>query len=95
MDKRLSICIWDLDNERLENIDRKVRKSLSKLGVSACLTSNSEPPLVARMNLTGRVPALEINDTFWSQVPGSEFSQEACDQLIALAVKNCDPKTEE
>lgn len=87
MNTCFDICIWDLDSERIANLDRKIRVSLATLKLRAHLHSNVEPPLVARMNLTARVPVLEINGVFWGQTPGKEFSQEACDRLIRLAAQ--------
>lgn len=78
----LDICIWDLDSDRIANIEKKLRSSLARLGVRGHLHSNAEPPLVERMNLTKHVPVLEIGGAFWRQSPNKEFSQDACDQLV-------------
>lgn len=95
MSTNLDICIWDLDSERIENIEKKVRASLVRFKAKAKVHSNAEPPLVARMNLTAQVPVLEINGFFWSQAPGKEFTQEACDSLISLVVQQYCPKNME
>lgn len=95
MDTYLDICIWDLDSERIANLDKKIRISLTKLKLQAHLHSNVEPPLVARMNLTARVPVLEINGVFWGQTPGKEFSQEACERLLSLAAQQYGHKDKE
>lgn len=79
----LTITIWDNDADRIAEIDRNLRKSLSGLKMQALILSNAEPPLLARENLLDRVPVLEIAGKYWSKKPGKAFTIQDCVQLLS------------
>lgn len=79
----LTITIWDNAADRIAEIDRNLRKALSDLKMQALVLSNSEPPLLARENLLGRVPVLEIAGKYWSKTPGKAFTIRDCVQLLS------------
>ena len=57
------------------------------VGVKGTVVSQSEPPLVSRMNLTNRIPVLEVDGLFWSQQPGKEFDKKSCVELIQIIME--------
>ena len=76
------ITIWDDDAERIAQADRHIRAACRELGLSAVIDSQSEPPLLARMNLTGKTPAFEINGLYWKIRTGAVPSVESCIRLL-------------
>lgn len=84
--KFLNITVWDSDAARIAGIERKLHVALRECGAKGRVDSMSEPPLLARRNLTYRVPVLEIDGVYWSQQPMREFSREACLQLVRMAL---------
>ena len=78
----LKITIWDTDARRIAEIDRNLQAALFELKIQALVLSNSEPPLLARENLLGRIPVLEIAGNYWSKTPGKAFSRQECAALL-------------
>ena len=78
----MEIAIWDIKPSRIAEINRNLRAALYEAGMKANIMIMSEPPLVARMNLTERVPLLEIDGMYWSLKPGETISREACLSLL-------------
>lgn len=85
--KTLKITIWDLDARRIASIERKLYEAMKEYGVKGVVVSQSEPPLVSRMNLTGRIPVLEVEGLFWSQRPGIEFDKASCSEFIRIIME--------
>lgn len=82
MEKDLEVVIWDLDAKRIHEIDCNLHNAAGSLGMKAKISSMSEPPLVARMGLSGRVPVLEIKGDYWSLPDGVEISEKNCTTLL-------------
>lgn len=82
--KFLKITIWDSDAARIAGIERKLYAAMKECGAKGRVDSMSEPPLLARMNLTCRVPVLEADGMYWSREPMREFSQAACTKLVRM-----------
>ncbi len=78
----MEISIWDIKPERIAEINKNLRAALYEAGMKANIMIMSEPPLVARMNLTEKVPLLEIDGMYWSLKPGETISQSACLALL-------------
>ena len=85
--KTLKITIWDLEARRIASIERKLYEAMKEYGIRGVVVSQSEPPLVSRMNLTGRIPVLEVGGLFWSQQPGKEFDKAACAEFIKIIME--------
>lgn len=80
----LRIIIWDLNAERISVIDRNLCLALQNRGIRGEIICMSEPPLLARMGLSHKVPVLEIGGMHWSHTPGEEISIEACEKLLSI-----------
>lgn len=78
----MRITIWDIDPERISQIDKNLNTALNELGVRAVVASNAEPLSLERENLLPRLPVLEINDLYWSLKPGKVFSKAECKSLL-------------
>ena len=78
----MRITIWDIDPERIAQIDKNLNMALIELGVRAVVASNADPLSLERENLLPRLPVLEINDLFWSLKPGRAFSKAQCKSLL-------------
>lgn len=78
----MNIRILDIDARRIAEIDRSINLALREMRIDALVTSNSEPPSLAREGLIGKVPVLEIAGKYWS-IPGKRaFTKEECIQLL-------------
>ena len=82
--KDIRITIWDLDADRIHNIERKLYEAMREYGVKGLVSSQSEPPLVSRMNLTNSVPALVVDGLFWTLEAGRDFDKTACREFIHI-----------
>ena len=78
----MHIVIWDIDAERISQIDKNLNRALNELGLRAVVASNAEPLSLERENLLPRLPVLEINCLYWSLTPGKVFSKEQCKSLL-------------
>jgi thioredoxin 1 len=67
------IILWESEGERIRTCLLAVHEALNELGLKAIVTVNSEPPLIGRMQLWGRLPVLEIKGLYWSLRPGCAF----------------------
>lgn len=81
------ITIWDLDAKRIAHMEKKLYEAMRECGVKGIVDSQSEPPLVFRMNLANRIPVLEVEGLFWMWEPGKEFDQTACRELIHIILE--------
>ncbi len=80
----MEIILWDLDLNRVAEISRNLRLALKEADMKANLIIMSEPPLISRMNLTHRVPILEIEGEYWSLRPGETITKKQCSQLLNI-----------
>lgn len=79
------IIIWDESAPRLNAMEPNLRVALHRLGIKAHIQTNCEPPLLARHNLTGTTPAVQINGgDFWRHTVGEVITVE---QFMALLHK--------
>lgn len=85
--KGLKITIWDLDTQRIAHIEKKLYEAMRECGVKGMVASQSEPPLVSRMNLANRIPVLEVEGLFWMQEPGKEFDKTDCLEFIHIILE--------
>lgn len=95
MRKHIDIAIWDSEAERLHAIERNLRLGHAQSGSERRLSCQSEPPLLGRMGLTGRVPVLEIDGLYWSRGQGREFSPQECEELLARIMREEIPKPDQ
>ena len=95
MRKHIDIAIWDSEAERLHAIERNLRLAMRNLGLSGGISCQSEPPLLGRMGLPGRVPGLEIDGLYWSRGQGREFSPQECEELLARIMREEIPKPDQ
>ena len=84
----MHIVIWDIDAERISQIDKNLNRALNELGLRAVVASNAEPLSLERENLLPRLPVLEINGLYWSLTPGKVFSKEQCKSLLRKICAN-------
>jgi len=66
------ITIWDDHPSRAVNIHGKLVAAMQKMKIKASISIQSEPPLIARQNLTGKTPTIEIAGAYWCKTPGTE-----------------------
>ena len=76
------IILWESDGETIRACELAVYKALKELGLKATVTVNSEPPLIGRNQLWGRLPVLEIQGQWWSFHPGRAFTAEQVTRLF-------------
>ena len=86
----MHITIWDIDPERISQIDKNLNMALNELGLRAVVASNADPLSLERENLLPRLPVLEINDRYWSLKPGRVFSKTQCKSLLRKIYPNRD-----
>lgn len=79
-----NITIWDTHAGRIAQIERNLLAAMKRAGVRVVVDSQSEPPMVSRMNLLHRVPTLEVDGMFWTLEPGETISEESCLQLLTV-----------
>ena len=79
-----NITIWDTHAGRIAEIERNLLAAMKRAGVRVVVDSQSEPPMVSRMNLLHRVPTLEVDGLFWTLEPGETISEESCLQLLTV-----------
>ena len=77
------IILWESEGETIRTCQLAVYEALKELGLKAIVTVNSEPPLIGRMQLWGRLPVLEIRGLHWSLRPGCAFRAEDLKPLFS------------
>ena len=82
MNEKRKIVIWDTDARRAAEISRNLGLAMRATGVRRDLEIMSEPPLVARTGLNGRLPALEADGMFWTWKVGEGIPEEAAAALL-------------
>lgn len=78
----MGIVIWDEDVHRIQRMESAVGRVLGRLNVKMAVSSNCEPPLLARHNLYGKTPALQIGQDFWSKTPGRDLTDAELEGLL-------------
>ncbi len=81
----LEIIIWDENTNRIQEISKNLAKALQISNKKANVILNSEPPLLARMQLSHRCPVIEINNLYWEY--GKNPQTITAEQLVALLNK--------
>jgi len=76
------IILWESDCKTIRACEIALHEALKKLGLKAIVTINSEPPLIARNQLWGRLPVLEIQGLHLSLRPGCAFTVEELTRLF-------------
>jgi hypothetical protein len=76
------ITIWDEKPLRAARIHEKLSLAMQKLKIRAGISIQSEPPLIARQNLGGQTPAIEIEGKYWRIGQGKEPDQAAITSLM-------------
>ena len=84
---RFNVTIWDTNAGRIAEIEKNLLMAMKKAGVLLDIDSQSEPPMVSRMNLLHRMPTLEIDGLFWTLEPGEIISENSCVELLAILKK--------
>jgi hypothetical protein len=70
------INLWDESAQRLHAMEANLAVALRRLGITAQIQINSEPPLLARAGLSGKTPAIQVNDgDFWRHTIGEAISE--------------------
>ena len=83
------ITIWDDSAQRLHAMEASLVIALRRLGIKAQLLTNSEPPLLARVGLTGKTPAIQVNDgDFWRHTAGEAISESQFVSLLSRLRKD-------
>lgn len=82
------IILWESNGETIRACELAVYKALKELGLKATVTVNSEPPLIARNQLWGRLPVLEIQGLHWGLRPGCAFRAEDLKLLFSKIFAN-------
>jgi thioredoxin 1 len=77
------IILWESKGETILACQLAVYEALKELGLKAIVTVNSEPPLIGRNQLWGRLPVLEIRGLYWSLRPGCAFRVEDLKPLFS------------
>lgn len=84
------ITLWEISSDRIHACEGALYEALKELGLKREIVINSEPPLISRYELWGRLPVLEIEGWYWSLYPEEAFTKV---QLIRLFEKIF-PRTE-
>lgn len=82
MSNTLYVTIWDDDVERIESITKNLYEAAKPFGCAMRISSMSEPPLLARMQFTGKTPVLEIGGIYWQLRSGEVPNLESCKKLL-------------
>ncbi len=77
----LRIVVLDHDVERIRACARAVHQAVKQLGIDAEVTINCEPPYLSRLDVWGRLPALEIEGLIWNRKSTEAFT---CDEVVGL-----------
>jgi len=77
------IILWESNGETIRACELAICEALKELCLKAVVTVNSEPPLIGRNQLWGRLPVLEIHGLYWSLRPGFAFRTEELKHLFS------------
>ncbi|MFR3975514.1 MAG: hypothetical protein ACLTZ2_05630 [Desulfovibrio sp.] len=76
------IIIWDSNPERIAACYNNISLAMKELRLKLPVEIMSEPPLISRAGLTGRLPSLEINGNYWTWKTGEIITKEAACSLL-------------
>lgn len=82
MSNTRKIVIWDTDARRATEISRNLGLAMRAAACRYDLEIMSEPPLVARAGLNGRLPVLEVDGMLWTWKVGEGIPEEAAAMLL-------------
>lgn len=82
MNEKRKIVIWDTNAGRASEISRNLGLAMRTTGLRYDLEIMSEPPLVARTGLNGRLPVLEVDGMLWTWKVGEGIPEEAAVTLL-------------
>jgi len=83
------IVIWELSAERIQAMERSLRRAMRRLGLAAQVQFNSEEPLLSRHQLLGSTPAVQVNGgELWRCRPGESITEEEFVDLFTLLRRN-------
>jgi len=88
----MQITIWDTNTSRIVRLEENLNHALAAFGESALVLLESEAPRIARHNLYGKTPVLEIDGSFWMTEKVNEIITK--EEMVSLlkAVFNREPK---
>lgn len=78
------IILWECNVEVIRACEQAIYKTLKELGIKATVVVNSEPPLIGRNQLWGRLPVIEVRGLNWSLRPGCAFKVEDLKPLFSM-----------
>lgn len=78
----LIISVLDHDFERMNACEAAVKQAIKKVGIEATVTKMSEPPYLFRLNIWGRLPAIEIEGKVWSKKGENAFTSDEVVRLL-------------
>ena len=78
------IILWEINIEIIRACELAIYKALKKLDLKATVIINSEPPLIGRNQLWGRLPVIEIRGLNWSLKPRCAFRVEDLNRLFSV-----------
>jgi hypothetical protein len=78
------ITLWDENAQRLHTMEANLAVVLRRLGITAQIRLNSEPPLLARTGLNGKTPAVQVDDgDFWRHTVGEAIGEQQFMSLLS------------
>jgi hypothetical protein len=72
--EKMKIMILDNDLDRMNRCEDNIRQALKSLQLKAEITKVCEPPYLARMDVLGRLPALDVDGDIWSRPSRNAFN---------------------
>ena len=84
-----TIIIWDEVCERMRVMERNLQNAMRQEKIVAQIQLNIEPPIIARNNLFGKTPVVQVdNGDYWSIEPNKIISEKNFKDLLIL-LRNC------
>ena len=84
----MHFIIYDSDAQRLIQIERNLHQALKLSGLKGNIMCICEPPFLARENLLGKVPVVEINGKRWSLTTGKILTRQDLIKLLNILIKD-------
>lgn len=82
----MKIVILDNDLDRINLCELNIIQALKVLNLKSDLTKVCEPPYLARMNVMGRLPALDIDGDIWSRPSRGAFGVQEIVTLLRRVI---------
>jgi len=83
----LKITLIDPDAIVLAKINENMKSALFEINIQASIICISEPPYIARENLLGKVPVIEIDNHYWSLKSGMPPTKAECMNLLLFSMQ--------